>query len=108
MALIHHHTSVYTTDVKASVDWYVENLQAKILKQDEERAMIMIGDMTLALTSSELHPPHIAFEVGSLAKFPCCKNEIKMHRDGSYYYYQETPDGTIIEWLYWEPALRER
>ena len=107
MALKYHHTAVHTTDVKTSVDWYVENLQAKILKQDSDWAMLMIGGMTLALTLPDLHPPHIAFEVDNLDKFPCYRNEIKMHRDGSYYYYQETPDGTIIEWLYWEPPLRK-
>ena len=106
--MIYHHTAVHTSDVAASVEWYVKNLQAKILKQDEDWAMVMIGGMTLALTLPEKHPPHIAFEVDSLKKFPCYPNEIKMHRDGSHYYYQETPDGTVIEWLYWEPALRER
>jgi len=105
--LIYHHTAVHTKDVAASVDWYVENLKAKILKQDEDWAMIMIADMTLALIHPNNHPPHIAFEVSSLDEFPCYPNEIKMHRDGSHYYYQETPDGTIIEWLYWEPALRK-
>jgi catechol 2,3-dioxygenase-like lactoylglutathione lyase family enzyme len=107
VALIYHHTAVHTKDVTASVNWYVENLQAKILKQDEDWAMLMIGGMTLALTLPDRHPPHIAFEVSSLDEFPCYPNEIKMHRDGSHYYYQETPDGTVIEWLYWEPALRK-
>jgi catechol 2,3-dioxygenase-like lactoylglutathione lyase family enzyme len=108
VALIYHHTAVHTEDVAASVNWYVENLKAKILKQDEDWAMVMIGGMTLALTLPDKHPPHIAFEVDSLDEFPCYPNEIKIHRDGSHYYYQETPDGTVIEWLYWEPPLRKR
>ena len=81
MVLIYHHTAVHTKDVTASVDWYVENLKAKILKQDEDWAMVMIGGMTLALTLPDKHPPHIAFEVSSLDEFPCYPNEIKMHRN---------------------------
>ena len=94
--MIYHHTAVHTNDVASSVSWYIENL-----------AMLLVGGMTLALTLPDKHPPHIAFEVDSLDKFPCYPNEIKMHRDGSHYYYQEAPDGTVIEWLYWEPALRK-
>ena len=45
---------------------------------------------------------HIAFEVDNLSDFPCPPNEIKCHRDGSFFYYQEIPDGTVIEWLYWD------
>ena len=103
-----HHVAKQVSDISVSVDWYVKNLSAEVLRQDEDWAMVEIGDMTLALTLPEKHPPHIAFEVESLDKFPCYPNEIKMHRDGSHYYYQETPDGTVIEWLYWEPALRKR
>ena len=106
MALRYHHTAVHTKNIKESVDWYVKNLKAKILKQDEDWAMLMIGNLTLALTLPDLHPPHIAFEVNNLNEFPCYPTEIKMHRDGSHYYYQEAPDGTVIEWLYWEPPLR--
>jgi catechol 2,3-dioxygenase-like lactoylglutathione lyase family enzyme len=106
MALIYHHTAVHTNNIQKSIDWYVENLGAKIIKKDKDWAMLLISGMTLALTLPALHPPHIAFEVDSLSEFPCYPNEIKMHRDGSYYYYQEAPDGTIIEWLYWEPPLR--
>jgi hypothetical protein len=108
VALIYHHTAIHTKDIAASVEWYVKNLQAKILKQHEDWAMLMIDKLTLSLSLPDVHPAHIAFEVDSLDKFPCYKNEIKMHRDGSYYFYQEAPDGNIIEWLYWEHALRQR
>ena len=107
MALNYHHTAVHTINIAESVAWYVENLNAEILSQDKDWAMLQIGDMKLALTLPEKHPPHIAFEVDSLEKFPCCSNEVKLHRDGSYYYYQEAPDGTVIEWLYWELASKK-
>ena len=105
--MIYHHTAVQTDDVAASVAWYVENLNAQILKQDKDWAMISIGGMTLALTLPDKHPPHIAFEVDSLDKFPCEQSQVKKHRDGSCYYYQEAPDGTVIEWLYWEPVYKQ-
>ena len=73
MALIYHHTAIHTKDIAASVEWYVENLQAKILKQHEDWAMLMIDQLTLALTLPDAHPAHIAFEVDSLDKFPCYK-----------------------------------
>tara|TARA_A100001515_G_C4587068_1_gene214867 strand:+ start:1279 stop:1584 length:306 start_codon:yes stop_codon:yes gene_type:complete len=96
-----HHIAIQVEDIKESISWYVENLSAKILKEHDDWGMILIDNLVLALTMPGKHPPHIAFEVDSVSKFPCEPSEIKSHRDGSFYYYQEVPDGTIIEWLFW-------
>ena len=97
-----HHVAKQVKDVRSSAKWYEENLGAKVLRIDDDWAMLLIDSLTLALTLPGRHPDHIAFEVDSLDDFPCYPNEIKVHRDGCFYYYQEVPDGTVIEWLYWE------
>lgn len=97
-----HHIARQVKSISDSVEWYKENLNAKVLREDNDWAMLLIESLTLALTLPGKHPDHIAFEVDSLDKFPCCLEEIKVHRDGCFYYYQEVPDGTVIEWLYWE------
>ncbi|HCT54312.1 MAG TPA: hypothetical protein DF712_17830 [Balneola sp.] len=96
-----HHVAKHSEDIGQSVDWYRQNLGAKVLKQDEDWALILIQDVTLALTKPDIHPEHIAFEVDDIECFPCDADDIKIHRDGSMYYYQEAPDGSVIEWLYW-------
>jgi catechol 2,3-dioxygenase-like lactoylglutathione lyase family enzyme len=97
-----HHIAKVVDNIADSVDWYLKNLGAKVLKQDDDWAMLQLDSLTLALTLPGKHPDHIAFEVDNLSDFPCPPNEIKCHRDGSFFYYQEIPDGTVIEWLYWD------
>ena len=95
------HVARQVDDVKTTVLWYSKHLKAKVLKYHEDWAMLLIGNLTLALTKKGTHPDHIAFVVNSLDEFPCEEIDIKEHRDGSLYYYQETPDNITIEWLYW-------
>lgn len=94
------HVAVQVEDLKLSIEWYQENLNAEIQYCDETWAMLKIGTTNLALTIPEQHPPHIAFEVKSLKEFP--SGEIKHHRDGSAYLYVKDPSGNIVEYICWE------
>lgn len=96
-----HHIAKTVKNIEESVAWHVENLSAKVLKKDDDWAMLLINGLSLALMLPDTHPEHIAFEVLSVDEFPCEKNEVRKHRDGSLYYYQEAHDGSIIEWLCW-------
>ena len=103
MALNFHHIAVQVNDISEVVEWYKSNLGATVINQFDDWAMMEIGGLRLSLTLKN-HPNHIAFEVENVDQFPCNPEEVKAHRDGSLFYYQEAPDGTIIEWLYWPAA----
>ena len=94
------HVAIQVKNLVQSIEWYQENLNAKINYQDETWAMLEIGDLKLALTLPYQHPPHVAFEVQNLKDFP--PGEIKYHRDGSAYLYVEDPAGNIVEYICWK------
>ena len=95
------HVALQTENVQKTVDWYVSTLGAKVLKRYDDWAMVLLGDLTIAFTKPEFHPPHIAIAVDNVGDIPCDKKDIKKHRDGSLYYYMEDPNGNVIEWLNW-------
>tara|TARA_E500000178_G_C16860593_1_gene679533 strand:+ start:84 stop:413 length:330 start_codon:yes stop_codon:yes gene_type:complete len=97
------HIAINVEDIKKSIEWYQVRLGAKIEYEDETWAMLKIGDIKLALTVSNQHPPHVAFCVKDKSEFPGPLGKISAHRDGSVYQYVEDPSGNIIEYIYWPP-----
>ena len=95
------HVAINVADIKKSVNWYVENMSAKVDYEDDTWAMLSIGDTKLALTIESQHPPHVAFCVEDIKDLGEGA-EIKRHRDGSHYLYLEDPDGNILEKIYWD------
>jgi len=106
VALRFDHIAHEVDCVNTAVSWCVDKLSAKILKCHDDWALLLVGGTMMAFTQRGKHPSHIAFSVDSLSDMPCKKEDIKQHRDGSFYYYEEAPDGYIIEWLYW-PKRRQ-
>ena len=96
------HVAIQVSDLKKSVEWYKEKMSAEVKYCDETWAMLRIGNLDLALTIPEQHPPHFAFEVENLCDFP--DGEIKYHRDGSAYLYAADPDGNTIEYICWNTS----
>ena len=96
--MILDHVAIQVSDVAASVQWYEENLKAKVLYSDDTWAMLEIGETKLAITIPEQHPPHVAFRVDSVEKIPSPAGK---HRDGSVYQYIEDPDGNSIEYIFY-------
>ena len=94
------HMAINVEDIKKSIEWYRIRLGAKIEYEDETWAMLRVGSTKIALTISQQHPPHIAFNVQSLDMLP---GEPRFHRDGSAYVYEQDPDGNTIEYIYWPP-----
>lgn len=94
------HIALNCKSVSRSVDWYMRNLQARVLYEDTTWALLEIGGQRIALTVPEQHPAHMAFDVGEFDKFPD-GSEIKFHRDGSMYCYVSDPDNNTIEYIYW-------
>ena len=94
------HIAINVKDIKKSIEWYQIRLNAKVEYEDETWAMLLIGKTKIALTVSQQHPPHIAFNVRSIDMLP---SEPSFHRDGSAYVYECDPDGNTIEYVYWPP-----
>ena len=95
------HVAINVKNIKKSVNWYVENMSAKVDYEDDTWAMLSIGNAKLALTIESQHPPHVAFCVEDIKDLGEGA-EIKRHRDGSHYLYLEDPDGNILEMIYWD------
>jgi len=95
------HVAINVGDIKKSVNWYVENMSAKVDYEDDTWAMLSIGDAKLALTVKSQHPPHVAFRVEDIKDLGEGV-EIRRHRDGSHYLYLEDPDGNVLEMIYWD------
>ena len=93
------HIALQVENLKVSIEWYQTNLNANITYCDDTWAMLKIGELNLALTLPNEHPPHIAFTVNTPEEIPAKK--IKTHRDGSLYTYIEDPSGNIIEYIAW-------
>tara|TARA_B100000131_G_C17782294_1_gene477816 strand:+ start:213 stop:530 length:318 start_codon:yes stop_codon:yes gene_type:complete len=92
------HIAINCKDINASVGWYCENLDAKIVYSDSTWAMLSLPGINIALTKESQHPPHIGFEILDGCDFPEGR-EVKEHRDGSRYVYIEDPDGNVIEYV---------
>ena len=92
------HVALISKNIEKTVKWYVENLNAEILYQDETWGLVEIAGTRIAFTIPSQHPPHIAFAVDSLEKIP---GAAKIHRDGSISSYVSDPDGNFIEYIYW-------
>ena len=92
------HLAVVVKDISSRVEWYVENLDAKIEYADKTWALLEIGGSKIALTLQEQHPAHVAFRVPKLENLG---PDYREHRDGSCYVYKCDPDGNTVELIYW-------
>jgi catechol 2,3-dioxygenase-like lactoylglutathione lyase family enzyme len=106
--MIFDHVALETTDIMASVQWYLARLdEPKILYQDETWALIESRGNKIAFVSPRQHPAHIALRVQSsdheelieqLYPNPVWKN----HRDGSRSFYVRDPSGNMVEFIKYE------
>ena len=93
------HIAINVTNIEESVCWYSKSMNFETIYQDDTWALLKNGDLKLALTLPNHHPPHIAIRVNDLSQIP--DGKIGEHRDGSKYLYQKDPDGNVIEWIYY-------
>ena len=94
------HTALSSTDITASVAWYVEQFGAEVLYQDETWAFLKVGQGKLALVTPAQHPPHIALRVDKEALTQAAaatQKPIDCHRDGTQGIYVSDPDGNQVE-----------
>jgi len=98
------HVAIQVKDINRAIEWYKENLGARVHYVDDTWAMLLIGDAAnccwVALVTPSQHPPHIAFRVSSKKELD--GEKVKVHRDGSSYIYKADSEGNIIELICWE------
>ena len=99
------HVAVSVSDVARSAEWYIRNLDAKVLYQDETWAFLEAGGVKIALVVPDQHPGHLAFNIGSNPS-PDFMKHAKAHRDGSLSRYIVDPDGNSIEWIHYPTTRR--
>jgi len=96
------HVALNVKDIKGSVSWYVRNLNAVTLYEDNTWAFLQVNGTKIALTLKSQHPPHICFLIDEDEKLKNFGDKFfKSHRDGSSSYYTRDPDGNFIEYLIW-------
>ena len=88
------HFAVPVSDVKNTVEWYLQNFNCKVAYQDDTWALLEFANIRLAFVLPQQHPPHFA-----LLRDPAAFGEPKTHRDGTRSVYLNDPSGNSVEVL---------
>lgn len=100
------HIAIPSTDIPATVQWYIQHFGASVLYQDKTWAFLQCGSVKLALVTPTQHPPHVAFRVTEqqLAQAAATANKpIDHHRDGTTGIYINDPFGNSVELICYPP-----
>ncbi len=87
------HIALPVTDLKKTVEWYLETFKCEVEYQDDTWAFLRFGNIKLAFVLPDQHPPHIAFVSARAEQF----GELKAHRDGTRSVYVDDPSGNKLE-----------
>ncbi len=101
------HVAVASSDIAASVRWYVDTLGARVLYQDDTWAFLRLGQGKLALVTPTQHPPHVAVRLteAQLAEAARAAGKVvDRHRDGTRGIYISDPDGNQVELICYPPG----
>jgi extradiol dioxygenase family protein len=88
------HVAMPVSDVKSTVDWYLQNFSCKIAYQDNTWALLEFANIRVAFVLPQQHPPHFA-----LLRDPSLFGEPQTHRDGTRSVYLSDPSGNSVEVL---------
>ena len=97
------HIALSSLDIRKSVNWYRQNLNAEVLYQDETWAVVQVSNVKIAFVLPNKHPAHFCFELIDDESHPLIEGKnFRDHRDGSSSVYIRDPDGNFIEFLKWD------
>ena len=100
MTLKFDHVALVSNNINDSVKWYVDNLSAKIIYQDDTWGFVEVAGTKIAFVMQHQHPPHICFEPDdSYIESNLKDRTFKKHRDGTSSCYITDCDGNFIEFL---------
>jgi catechol 2,3-dioxygenase-like lactoylglutathione lyase family enzyme len=101
------HVAVPSSDIAASVKWYVERFAAEVLYQDKTWAFLRVGGVKVALVTPTQHPPHLAIRVSDEELARAAQDAgkpIDKHRDGTTGIYIADPFGNAVELICYPPG----
>ncbi|MBC7784814.1 MAG: VOC family protein [Burkholderiales bacterium] len=101
------HIAVPSTNIAASVRWYVDRFAAIVLYQDATWAFLQMGPVKLAIVTPTQHPPHVAVSVTEAQLAAAAKEAnvpIDAHRDGTTGIYLHDPFGNAVELICYPPG----
>lgn len=107
MTMALDHTALPSSNIAASVAWYVEQFGAEVLYQDGTWAFLKMGQGKLALVTPTQHPLHVALRVNAEALAQAASEagkSIDSHRDGTRGIYVSDPDGNQVELICYPPG----
>jgi len=87
------HIAIAVTDLKTTVNWYLQTFKCEVEYQDETWAFLRFGNIKLAFVLPAQHPPHLAFVSPRAEEF----GQLKTHRDGTRSVYVDDPSGNKLE-----------
>lgn len=94
------HVALVSKNIKCSVDWYKNNLDAQVLYQDNTWGLVQVGGTKIAFVVAYQHPPHVCFEISEeYAEKNLSDRVFKKHRDGTESCYTKDCDGNFVEFL---------
>jgi len=100
--VIFDHIALSSKNIDETINWYIENLNASVLYQDETWGLVSVGGIKIAFVIKSQHPSHVCFEVDDSYIDQYLSNKIfKEHRDESSSCYVKDIDGNHIEFLKW-------
>jgi catechol 2,3-dioxygenase-like lactoylglutathione lyase family enzyme len=89
-----HHVAVSVSNLKETVDWYLQHFDCQLAYQDDTWAIVKFANVSLAFVLPQQHPPHIAV-LGKPEEY----GEPSKHRDGTRSVYVKDPAGNNVEIL---------
>ncbi len=89
------HIAIPADDIASAVEWYRDLFRCEVLYQDPTWALLLFGNVKLALVVPEQHPPHVGFVSSEAEKF----GPLVPHRDGTRSTYVEDAAGNAVEIL---------
>jgi hypothetical protein len=98
------HIAIEAHNIEKSVEWHAQTLGAVCIHQDETWALLRLKDGSkIALVTKGQHPPHIGI-VPDVEPF----GDLKVHRDGSYSFYEKDPHSSAVyEWIWYPTGSNE-
>ena len=90
-----HHIAIQVSDLPATLAWYKNQYDVKVVYEDETWALIQFANVALALVLPNQHPPHFAIVSEHAERF----GPLTSHRDGTASVYIHDPAGNCIEMM---------
>lgn len=90
-----HHIAIQVSDLPATLAWYKNQYDVKVVYEDESWALIQFANVALALVLPNQHPPHFAIVSEHAERF----GALTTHRDGTASVYIQDPAGNCIEMM---------